>query len=165
MLIFVLLVIIVPSSVYYFYFNRPITTAPSQSTTSSSTGTGTGTGTGTATSTTSSGGPAAGFVVGGVACGFGLLYGSPGGEGCFIYMLNNGTATLTPTGTCTLIYGGQTQQGTFSYSDQMAPQASTGKVTCGSSSEDSPAGVGAVVSGQIFFTNGQYVDYNGTSAD
>ncbi|MDA4136667.1 MAG: hypothetical protein OK449_06700 [Thaumarchaeota archaeon] len=154
-LVLVILVVAIPTSTYYFYFSKPITTAPTATeTTSSSNG----------TSTTAETGPALGFVTGSAICGFGLTYGSPGGEGCFVFVLNNGTSTLTAAGTCNLTYGGSTYPGTFSYADQLGPGQSTGKITCGSASEDPPAGAGTKISGQVFFTNGQYVGYNGTAA-
>ena len=155
-LLLVILVVAIPTTTYYAYFSRPITVAPTATETSS-------TGSGGATSTTQASGPAPGFVTGAATCGFGLTYGSPGGEGCFVYVLNNGTATFTFAGTCNLSYGGSTYPGTFSYADALAPGAGTGKITCGSSSEDPPAGAGTAVSGQVFLTNGQYVEYNGTA--
>lgn len=157
-LVLVILVVAIPVSTYFAYFNKPITTAPTATeTTSSSLGS-------NGTSTTAASGPALGFVTGNAVCGFGLTYGSPGGEGCFVFVLNNGTSTLTAAGTCNLTYGGSTYPGTFSYADQLGPNQSTGKITCGSASEDPPAGAGTKISGQVFFTNGQYVGYNGTAA-
>lgn len=154
-LVLVILVIAIPTSTYYFYFSKPITTAPTQTETGSSTS--------STSSTTQASGPAPGFVTGAATCGFGLTYGSPGGEGCFVFVLNNGTLTETPTGTCNLSYGGNTYPGTFSYADPLGPGQGTGKVTCGSSGEDPPAGSGTAVGGQVFLTNGQYVVYNGTA--
>jgi len=151
-LVIVILIIVLPVSVYYFYFSRPITVAPYQQSSSSS-----------STQTVQSTGVAAGYVTGGVQCGFGLTYGSPGGEGCIVYMNNGGNSTLTATGTCNLTYGGTSYPGTFSYADPLGPSQSTGKVTCGSSQEGPPAGAGTLVSGQIFFTNGQFAAYNGTA--
>lgn len=161
-LILVILVIAVPSTVYLAYFNKPITTATVTSTNTSSGSSGTS-GTTTTTTTTSAAGPEQGFVTGGISCGFGLTFGSPGGEGCIIYMLNNSTSTETPTGQCNLTFGGNTYAGTFSYADAMSPGTSTGKVTCGSSAESPPAGAGTVVSGEIFLSNGAYVPYNSTA--
>lgn len=157
-LILVILVIAIPSGVYLAYFNKPITTATVTSTTTTSSSGPSGT-----TTTTSSTGPEQGFVTGGLSCGFGLTFGSPGGEGCIVYMLNNSTSTYTPTGHCSLTFGGNTYPGTFSYADAMPPGTSTGKVTCGSTSESPPAGAGAAVSGEIFLTNGNYVPFNGTA--
>jgi hypothetical protein len=151
-LLIVILIIAVPASGYYFFFNKPITTAPASQSTSSTTSV-----------VQSVAGPAPGFVAGGVTCGFGLTYGSPGGEGCFVYVQNGGNSTETATGTCNLTYGGTTYPGTFSYADQLDPGKSTGKVTCGSSSEGPPAGAGTAVGGLVFFTNGLYVIYNGTA--
>jgi len=152
-LVIVIVIIALPVSAYYVYFNKPITTAPSQQTSS--------------TSSTSSQviltGPAPGFVTGGVTCGFGLTYGSPGGEGCFVYMNNSGNSTLTAAGTCNLAFGGNTYNGTFSYADPLGPNQSTGKVTCGSAQESPPAGAGTLVTGEVFLTNGQYAEYNGTA--
>jgi hypothetical protein len=156
-LVLVILVVAIPTSTYFLYFNKPITTAPTATETTSSSGS-------SGTSTTAASGPALGFVTGNAVCGFGLTYGSPGGEGCFVFVLNNGTSTLTATGTCNLTFGGSTYPGTFSYADQLGPGQSTGKITCGSASEDPPAGAGTKISGQVFFTNGQYVGYNGTAA-
>ena len=153
-LVLVILVIAIPTSTYYVYFSKPITQAPTATETSS---------TSAAANTTKATGPAAGFVTGAATCGFGLTYGSPGGEGCFVYMVNNSTETQTPTGTCNLQYGGNTYPGTYSFADPLPPGQGTGKITCGSSSEDPPAGANAQVGGQIFLTNGQYVIYNGTA--
>ncbi len=150
-LIVVIVVIAVPVTGYFVYFNNPITTAPAGQSTSS-------------TSVQQSiAGLAPDFVAGGVTCGFGLTYGSPGGEGCFIYMQNAGNSTATAAGTCNLTFGGTTYPGTFSYADQLGPGQSTGKVTCGSSSESPPAGADTSVGGVIFLTDGQYVVYNGTA--
>jgi hypothetical protein len=150
-LIIVILVVALPSTAYYLYFNKPLTVQPSTSSTS------------TGPTQTAQTGPAPGVVTGGVSCGYGLTYGSPGGEGCFVFMLNDGNSTLTPTGTCTLTYAGVTYQGTFAYADPMAHGVSTGKVTCGESKEGPPAEAGTHVSGQVLFTNGQYADFNGTA--
>jgi hypothetical protein len=152
-LIVVIVVIALPVSGYYYYFNRPITTAPNQQ----------GSSTSTTTVVASSVGPAPGFITGGVSCGFGLTYGSPGGEGCFVTMFNGGNSTATAAGTCNLTYGGKTYPGTFSYADQLGPNQGTGKVTCGSSQEGPPAGAGTKVTGEIFLTDSQYVAYNGTA--
>ena len=157
-LILVILVVAVPSATYYAYFSKPITTAPTATETTSSSSCAGG-----CTSTTAQTGPAAGFVTGPATCGFGLTYGSPGGEGCFVFALNNGTLTLTAAGTCNLTFGGTTYPGTFAFADQLGPQQSTGKITCGSSGESPPAGAGTKISGQVFFTNGQYVEFNGTA--
>ena len=154
-LIVVIVIIVLPVSGYYYYFNKPITTAPNQQSSSVSS-------TNSGGSVTSSG-PAPGFVTGGVSCGFGLTYGSPGGEGCFVTMLNSGNSTLTAAGTCNLTYGGSTYPGTFSYADALGPGQSTGKVTCGESQEGPPAGAGTQVTGVVFLTNGQYAGYNGTA--
>jgi hypothetical protein len=150
-LLIVIVIVVVPVSGYYFFFNGPITKTIIQSTSS------------TTSVVQSVAGPAPGFVAGGVSCGFGLTYGSPGGEGCFIYVLNGGNSTATAAGTCNLTYGGTTYPWTFSFADQLGPNQSTGKVTCGSSSEGQPAGAGTAVGGVVFLTNGQYVIYNGTA--
>ncbi len=151
-LVIVILIVAVPVTGYAYFFNKPITSAPASQSTSS-----------TSSVQQSVAGPAPGFVAGGVTCGFGLTYGSPGGEGCFIYVQNGGNSTATAAGTCNLTYGGTTYSGTFSYADALGPNQSTGKVTCGSSQEGPPAGAGAPVSGEVFLTNGQYVVYNGTA--
>jgi hypothetical protein len=153
-LVIVIAIIAVPVAGYYYYFNKPITTAPSQETSTTSSG---------QTTTSQLSGPAPGFVTGGVQCGFGLTYGSPGGEGCFVTMLNSGNTTLSAAGTCQLTFGGNTYPGTFSYADPLGPGMSTGKVTCGSSQESPPAGAGTLVTGEVFLTNGQYAAYNGTA--
>jgi cyclophilin family peptidyl-prolyl cis-trans isomerase len=118
---------------------------------------------GITTTTTTAGSPAPDLVTGGVSCGFGLTYGSTAGEGCFVTMLNDGTNTVTLTGTCSLTYLGNTYPGTFSYADPLGHGQSTGKVTCGESQEGPPAGAGAIVTGLIFLTNGQYAKFNGTA--
>jgi hypothetical protein len=151
-LLIVILIIALPVTGYFFYFNKPITQTPAGQNTSSTTSV-----------LQSIAGPALGFVAGGVTCGFGLTYGSPGGEGCFVYVQNGGNSTATAAGTCNLTYGGTTYPGTFSYADPLGPGQSTGKVTCGSSSEGPPAGAGTAVGGVVFLTDGQYVVYNGTA--
>jgi hypothetical protein len=153
-LIIVIVIVALPVSGYYFLYSKPITTAPNQQSSSSTSST---------VSQVSSAGPAPGFVTGGVSCGFGLTYGSPGGEGCFVTMLNSGNSTNTAAGTCNLTYGGNTYPGTFSYADPLGPGQSTGKVTCGESQEGPPAGPGTTVNGLIFLTNGQYAGFNGTA--
>jgi hypothetical protein len=152
-MILVIVVVALPAAGYYYYFNHPITTAPNQQ----------GSSTSSTTVVASSAGPAQGFVAGGVTCGYGLTYGSPGGEGCFVTMFNGGNSTATAAGTCNLTYGGNTYPGTFSYADPLGPGQSTGKVTCGESQEGPPAGAGTHVTGQIFLTDTQYVAYNGTA--
>lgn len=153
-LLIVIIIVAVPVTGYYFYFNKPITTTPASQSTSSSS---------VASSQTTLSGPAPGFKTGGVSCGYGLTYGSPGGEGCIVYMDNAGNSTATAAGTCNLTYSGTTYAGTFSFSSQLAPNQSTGKVTCGESQEGPPAGSGTLVTGEIFLTDGQYVQYNGTA--
>jgi hypothetical protein len=164
-LILVILVVAVPSAVYYTYFNQPITKAPTATETSSTSSSTGGSGTTTTTTTTTQAASAApGFIASSPSCGFGLTYGSPGGEGCFVYVLNNSNSTLTLSGTCSLTFGGSTYGGTFSDADPLPPGQSSGKVTCGTTNESPPAGKGTVVTGQVFFTSGQYVDYNGTAS-
>ena len=151
-LVLVILVIAIPVSTYAIYFNKPITTAPTQTETSSTSSTT------TATNTTDL---IANFETG-ATCGFGLTYGAPGGEGCFVTIINNGTTTATTTGSCSLTYKGTTSPGTFAYTGNIVPGQSLEKITCGEY-EGQPAGQGTLVMGVINLTGDATITFNATA--
>jgi hypothetical protein len=150
-LVLVILVVAIPVSTYAIYFNKPITTPPTQTETSSTTSS-------TATNTTDL---IADFETG-ATCGFGLTYGAPGGEGCFVTIINNGTTTATTTGACSLTYNGTTSPGTFAYTGNIIPGGSLQKITCGEY-EGQPAGKGTLVTGIINLTGGGTITFNATA--